>query len=837
MRAICGLFALLIMLGPIGMGTMLNVDSPIIGEDALSTNYSDALPEDHGTRSTPSQGAMFVDLFLRNSGVMNTSATSGTGTTTTPGSGATFTLQKELESDYKIENPSPGFPMAAFVTLAGGGDLTVTVRDNAGGNVVGSATHDGFNYGITPTDVKIDLALTSGANYTFISGHFIEIEFSFTQTGSLIYNNGNSRLQLYGTTVIDITVDTANFFDWGTNRFYPNDINFPDERKKVKMRGIVSEVFGKEGAWQYVDSVDVNILGPGFNETRTASYDRSDNSYSYTWSYPFSQTWGKYTLTTIVIDEQANEFTVQGSFNMSQYGVLLTSPSQLPEEGSFQAQARMNLVQGGLTIYDVNVRNTGYTESGYNITTTGQAGWDWWIEGDNLTTNNNKTGSIASIMPNDHMGIRLVIDSESQDLGNNALVLISATSSEDSSEIHTLTTVSTVVLRYNVELDFTETSQSSLKKKLETGDTVNIGLTVTNNGGENDNINFIISLVPAGWTVLLEGQDLQGSQGSYNVDLVSGDSTALTLTISTPPDKGEEEVAIDITARSQGSEDQGDNPVASDKLSVEVETSTGLKLTLSDQIEKDVDPDQDAVFRFKLENTGTKFANYTVTFSGFPSSDGWEIGDASFDPSGYTPTKDFNNLAPSNPQDFWLYIEPTIEVLSKNYTIQIHVENNQAPSSKFANQLVFLTVNEFYNVEIVEPLSLELSEKADPGDDVQYEIIIENNGNVEERVTVSVDLPGGWELDFGNASTDWIEDLSPGEVETIPVVLTVPDDAQGDETVEITISIIPAKSDVIQVVTSTEIGSIWYQPLMTLIVPLLLFIVILVMVVVIYKRR
>jgi uncharacterized membrane protein len=302
-------------------------------------------------------------------------------------------------------------------------------------------------------------------------------------------------------------------------------------------------------------------------------------------------------------------------------------------------------------------------------------------------------------------------------------------------------------------------------------------------------------------------------------------------------DRGDEEVSIEIKGISQGSASQGDVPPASDTLTVNVDTSSGLSFILNDLIEKDVDPDDTQRFDFRLENTGTKLANFSVSYSSLPTSDGWEPQDTSFDEFGYVPTLEFNNLAPSNPRDFSLYIEPSIEVLAKNYTIQIHVENRDQPTTKFVNQLIFIKVNEEFRVEIVDPISLELFNEAEPGEDVEYTMIIENNGNVEERVTVSVDLPGGWELDFGNDSSDWIEDLSPGDEETIQLVLSVPDDAQGDETVDITISIIPAKSDVIQVVTHTKVTQTWYQPLMTLIVPLLLFVVIIGMVIVIYKKR
>jgi uncharacterized membrane protein len=132
---------------------------------------------------------------------------------------------------------------------------------------------------------------------------------------------------------------------------------------------------------------------------------------------------------------------------------------------------------------------------------------------------------------------------------------------------------------------------------------------------------------------------------------------------------------------------------------------------------------------------------------------------------------------------------------------------------------------------------LELYGEAEPGKDVEYEIQIKNSGNTQEKVNILVDLEKGWKLDFGDASDTWSKDMDPQDVETIPIVLTVPDDATGDETVDITISVVPVESDQIDIESHTTIKSQWFQTLFILLVPILLLIVIVVMVIVIYKRR
>ena len=403
-------------------------------------------------------------------------------------------------------------------------------------------------------------------------------------------------------------------------------------------------------------------------------------------------------------------------------------------------------------------------------------------------------------------------------------------------EDNTLTTKSTVVLQYDIELEFADGSSTN-DEIVETGDSKVYDFIVFNNGGEDDRVYLDLSSAPAGWSALLSGNDLEDSSSQYWVDLVSGGSTELKLTVETPSDGDEETVDLEITGMSKGSMDQGDDPVSSDKITATTTTTKGIEFIVNDLPEKEVDPNGDIAFEFKVTNTGTTIANFSVSFTGPGSSNGWDIQDISLNPTGFENEKPFNNLAPENPQTFWLYIEPSENVIAGNNTITVKAENVDKPG-RFEQLSVFCIVNEVNKIEIVEPLSLDFNEKADPGDDVEFTIIIENNGNVKERVSIILpDKPKEWDLDFGNASSEWTKDIEPQEQETIKIVLTVPGDAQGDETVDITISIIPTVSDQIIVETHIEIKQLWYQPLITLLVPLLLFVVIIVMVIVIYKRR
>jgi uncharacterized membrane protein len=838
MKALCGLFTVLLLLGPIGMGILVAVDSPNLDGDTSISDHTAYVPEDHGTRAIPPEVPTDVMIYFRNGNIMNTTSVSGNG----PNFGVltiSFSLQDPLINELLVGE------ITVIAHLSGAGSVDVTVRDGSGGTVVGEASYGPFSLGNIPQAQTIAIPFSSGSDYTFPAGNQIVVEFDFgTSGGRLHYHTTQSpsRIILDCTPISDITINTFNFFNEASELFYPNNIMFPEDtpRRQVRAKGIITEVFGKSGSWQYVNNIEVVIEGEGTNITRSCDYDKDIFEYSYTWNYPSGQKDGEYTITTHVFDEQGNEFTAFNFFNMSNYGVLLTSPSQVPEEGTYKSEARQNLVQSSITTYDITVWNIGKNATGVDLSTNGFGGWDWWLDGESITDYDNitKTGSIPSIEPGSSADFYLAVDSLSNPIGAQAVVLLTAQSQGDSARDHTLTTKSLVVLQYDVELDFSD-GKKTAEKRIETGDSIKYDFVVTNGGGEDDTIFLDVSSAPAGWTISLEGDDLQGSAIQYRVELGSSASADISLLIETESDRDEETVEIEITGISQGSQDQGDDPAISDKIKATTTTTMGIMLELDDIEEKDTDPDERVSFRFRLTNTGTHLANMTVTFSGISSSDGWNDNDVSFESGFDEDEKQYSNLAPSGSETFELYLTPSIEVYAQNYTILVKAARNDEPAVRFEDQTVFCIVNELYNIELSDPDPLlpELTGKAEPGEDVTYSVTIENNGNKEERISVVTDKPKDWGLVLGNGSGEWSETIEPGDSETITIVFTVPKDASGDETVTITISIIPSNSDTILVNTETEIEQTWWAPIMILIVPLGLFLVMIFVVYLIYKRR
>ncbi|UCG70885.1 MAG: PKD domain-containing protein [Thermoplasmata archaeon] len=455
MKKIFGFVVIALLWMSLGLVLTFDFDVPLVEEDSVDADFKGNYRKFHGTRSPPAEVPTFLNLYFHESGnSMNTS--SGNNFLPYIASDISFTLQDPLINDFLVEEPMGDYGLKAQIYLTGSDTLlTVNVYDNqVGGSLVGSETHGPFNYNPSiPTYVEIGIPISGVAhNYTFGQGNHVVVEFDFELgTGTLHYDypDRRSSLRLYCTPITDIAVDTFNFHNEPSGLFYPRNIDFPDDRKQVRVNGKVTDVFGKWDG-KYIKLVQVQIQGPGgLDFTENASWDPQTSHYNNTWFYPFGTQSGEYTITTHIYDEQNNEFTVSNTFNITDYGVLLTSPSQVGGEGSYQtdlAIAKRNIVLNDITTYHINVRNIGNLATGINLTTSGPSGWDWRFEGENLTYEFQKTGEITNIAPGDKKGIKLTVDSMENPPGSKATIAVSASCFQDPTEVSILTTVTTVIV-------------------------------------------------------------------------------------------------------------------------------------------------------------------------------------------------------------------------------------------------------------------------------------------------------------------------------------------------------------------------------------------------------
>ncbi len=856
MRALCGLLIVILTLGPVGMGMLLSVDAPIMELDTSPEMVEESFSSDHGTRSAPVEGPKYVELYFHSaSTVMNITENWGSNPETATAD-ITFTLDQPLGTDLWVGDDIAIIGMRAQIYVTGSGlassSITVMIYENQGGIQIGEGTYDFSSTIPAPSLEPIDIIFESqwNNNYNFTHGNYIVAEFSVSN-GAAIYYDSESRpsnLRLYCKSITDIEVETVNHAGYSSRTFFPRDLNKAGtNRREVTIRGDIEDAFtyavedGPANVY-YIDYVQLHIQGPGFNDDRNASWKPVEKEYEYDWGYSNGIADGEYTVTAHVVDDQGNEFTASNTFNISAYGVALTSPHQDPEEGKFGANAFKNCVQNETTTYIINVWNIGNEESTIDIETTpSTSGWTYVLGGSNITLDSgSKSGSVENLPAGQSLGIELTVDGYDKALNDYVGITVTARCSEDPDpkKGSSLYTETLITMRYDVELEFDDHTKSQ-SKNVEIGDEVSYDFTVKNNGASADTIWLEIGNVPSGWTATLSGDELQSSPTyEHYVQLAPNDKTdpPLTLTITTPTTGGDTTVSIHITAKSVGSYEQDPDNVVSDTITTITTMTSGVKLELIGGREKDTDPDEDVTFQFELTNTGTGPANFTVTFTQPSSSDGWSTGDVSFAANYLKTTEDFDNLNTDSPQTINLYVLPTIDVRADNYTITVTAVKEE-DSTRSAWQDVFCIVNEKHDIQIIKPLDGVLYGKAEPGKDVTYEIEIANYGNTAETVIISVAAPDKWKVDFGNANNTWSDRLEPKQLEVIPFTFTVPEDAEGDQTVDITVSVVPAVSDAIIIETHTEIESIWYQPLMMLLVPILLFVVIVVMVVVIYKRR
>jgi uncharacterized repeat protein (TIGR01451 family) len=630
---------------------------------------------------------------------------------------------------------------------------------------------------------------------------------------------------------------TKNFFGELTDLFYPQDIDDPLERKEIVMEGTISDVFGKVGG-TYINRVQVQIQNQdGLNETRDADYDRQDYEYDYTWKYPNGEASGEYNITTHVFDEQDNEFTILSFFNMSSYGVVLTSPDTEPDspEGTYKADAKRFVPLSNVTRYTINVWNVGNIGTGMNISVAGPSGWDWWLEGKDLQIEpDKKKASIVSFDPPESRTFTLAVDSQSNDLGSQSTIVVTATCAADPRKDHdTINTISTVAQKYDLELKFLPSEQKTEEKMVELDDEVEYDFRVTNIGGTNDTIWLdIVGSLPSDWTrelKLKDGSNPNTSGGRYYVVLESFASKDFTLTLTAPDTGMDDEFDLDIEGESQGSQSQ--SLIVTDEITLTTILTMGIELELVSDGVQDVDPEDEVEYIFRITNTGTKSADYSVDVT--TPTGGIDLGDISFS------QKQFNNIDADDDDTFTMTVEPSSDIQAGNHSITVKVERNN-DEDVYKDKTVYTLVNAFPNLQLIDPsaANANLYGEASPGDDVEYKVSFKNTGNVELTVNIAIsNLPEGWSVFFGNGSSVYSEEISPGDTEEVDITFSVPDDAEGDETVDISISVIPSQGESILIETHTKVEGSIGQTFLTLLVPILLLIVIIVMVIVIYRRR
>ncbi|UCE36072.1 MAG: hypothetical protein JSW00_10990 [Thermoplasmata archaeon] len=840
MKAVCGLIAVLFILGPVGMGMLFNVDAPLIEDGTIVADSEKPHLEDHGTRATPEGAPTFINLYFHSrDNSMNTSAYNYINPDTT--GGITFTLQDPLANDFFVEEPSGEFPLMLELYLSGSGTITTEIRDNSeDGPLVGSDSHTFIN---AQSNVAINryIPFESGVgdNYTFEDGHYIVIVISIAGTGLLHYDYVGhlSYLRFYGRTITDIPFETHNFFGETTELFYPNDIDFPMERKIVIMKGAISDVFGKFDG-KYIDYVQVQIENTqGLNLLRNTTFDRETSEFEYKWYYSADQVSGEYTVTTHAFDEQNNEYTVVGIFNMSDYGVVLTSPD-MPEnvpEGTYKADAVRSVPLKNVTKYTINVYNIGNNPTTMDISTTGESGWNWWLEGNDITTyNGNQKGNITDLDEGATKSITLAVDSKDNSIGEQVTIVIKATCAADpQKEYDTLNTITTVVMNYDFEIKFLDGSDST-EETVELGDDIEFDFKVTNIGATDDTIWLDVKNLPSGWEEYLEFSDggTPQSQGDrYKVVLPKNQHEEFTLTLTAPDLDDDDIFDVEVVGESEGSSTQPNMDIVTRKITMSITLTSGLMLELKSAGTKVTDPEKQVDYLFEITNTGTSSADFTVSFTTPTPSEGWGDGIS-------LSQTEFNNVGSQQDEAFTLYVEPSSDVIARNYSITVKAIRNQ-DANVFKDITVYCHVNEVPGLELVEPSpgTPDLYGEAGAGEDVKYKITIKNTGNVKLSVQILFpDKPKDWTVKFGNAST-WSKDIDPGAEEEVEFSFSVPDDAEGDETVDITISVTPSQGDPILIETHTKVKGSISQTLLTLLVPILLFVVIIVMVIVIYKRR
>lgn len=843
-----------IMVSILLLSMLLFTFSPISDEDTdlkykeVSLNPNST--EKHGTRggnSGPSMSPLYnVELFLNTSGGNNELTTVETDAPQSAGSIDREYSSGPLGGDLYVEPGNSEFVLKMTITAPAlnPSEVTLEVLDNT--EVIARYHDDSYS----GSDPDWEIPMLDPPSHTFLEGHELILHIQTTSGGVQFESDGRqARLIVRSHSVSNIEHETYNSEDDKEETFFPYDWPYQgdDDRTRVIIKGNFEAVYGTLDLWD----LRVTLRDPSGDtivNNETTSWERGSghtpppDEFTYTWDYLGDDVSdGIYTYITFIEDIQGNEYYIDGNFTMAEHGLKLTAEEEEYGEGSgtkYQTTAVKNVIQNDSAVYEIHVRNIGFETITVKLEILDAANWnaqEFENRGDLEERSADKQEGKVKDIPEGANSFETVYFNvsaeEGKDLDDTALLDIKA-QIEDKTPTYRFNTINTVVMRYDVELKFSDGS-TFMKKTIDIGGTATYSLAVKNKGGETDTFTFTYPTLGSWGAELTDnnGNPLSGDK----ISLASDETADLILKVIGPTAGSDE--TVNITVRATSDKALTYDITRYSEVKAQTTMTTGIRLEISGSDSSDVTPpDEQISFAFELTNTGANATDYTITFVS-PDTGGWKSGEISLSSSSTTTSKTLT-IAGGEDEIFYLYVQPSLDVTAGDYDdITVKAERSNKPNI-FEEEEVECIVNEVYDTVVLQPTVFELEGEVGRSEDVQYNLKIKNNGNTPEKVDIDVlNAPGGWDYSFNTGQASWNETLDPGDEEDIVVTLTAADDAPIGDTVDITIRVSPKESDNVQILTHNEVTGEIYERVSPLIFIPLTFLIFMVLLVVMIRRR
>ncbi len=718
-----------------------------------------------------------------------------------PGSSTYFALNLSLQTDLPVKSyrTDVGFHLYLYANSAdfNAGHLNLFVRDGTtmtGGELLASGDMNVPTVIQTNNEEHVDIYWEDdyGPTHSFASEHYIVLELENDGDNAINLEldsgkSGDSPSRLVTTTnpIRDITVLTESYNlatpdpeDLvSTENFKPN---LPSDISKMFVSGTALNAFGTYDITKFEVSVfdsDGNELFVGETEVDEPDQDSDTNEFEeIIWNYnnpaePSENHKGKgiYTVRVSAVNQQGNEFSLDKSIQMDAYGVYL-----------YTAEPDQNVAVGGDVEYQVFVMNAGDEQDKFTIEPSETS--DNWVVSPSTWTS-------STLGSGDEQAVTFTISaSDSTEMVGKSAVVIFTGQSENAvvEETFGLITTTSVGAEYEVSLYFEDEvsgqAVSSLSTKGVAGEWNQYTLSVANQGQAMDGVQLIAQEVPPDWEIKFEYGDLNA--GSITVDGIprSGDgyNVANVTVWAKPAQGGDIETAdIELIGISQG------NTSKSDTATLSITRTFGLVLSITPQGHSGIFTNKQAGEQFEidllLESAVEDERTIRLYIPDDELPDGWSY---SFKEDGATVTETSLDGGESKPLDIFITVGSQAVYNEEGYSFNAMAQD-LSDSSVLARQGITVMIR-LDSGFALSSLQYRI-EGASPGESYTVQLNIDNQANGDDRFTLSASsVPSGWRVVFLDGNTFDVEAASS---KTVPIQITVGDEAEDGDKVSIMISV------------------------------------------------
>jgi len=389
--------------------------------------------------------------------------------------------------------------------------------------------------------------------------------------------------------------------------------------------------------------------------------------------------------------------------------------------------------------------NKGANDDTYTITNSAiPAGWTISISPNEVSVDEDKEEDII---------VSVTIPTYANDT-DSVDISITATSQNDPDEPPAKTSLLlTCDVDQEFDVELTTISGEPTTKKIDPGDPIYFLLNVSNVGNGDDTI-AVSKVLPSGkddWVVIFNFNSITLKRDKYSL---------LNISVTPPSDEDAGQMPVDITLTSEDTKEK-----SSQTLVPEVNYIPDFIVLPYGGNQKRVETKESVTYGVTVDNKGNDEDSFKFTIRpGSWSDDGW------------TASLDYNSITVSKAESINLESLLTVNAPDGNAdqeaNIIVNVTSEDGTLTKTLNTRTKILQDYDPAINIVGGTTKDV----DPGEDVEFDIQVFNNGNGEDEISLKIrnddQVPGSWGSFSDSAVT-----LQAKTNTTITLTVTPPSDA------------------------------------------------------------